>query len=404
MYGRTTRNAILAGTVVALFALACSYGAAFFGITLAAKPEKDKTPPVISGLGVEAVSTSSARVIWMTDEPADSDIDYGVAPRLNQHGPRDPALVLSHAISLSGLTPAAQYAFCALSRDEANNRAEACGFFTTASTTPAIDVCPNLPGDQGTVPPGMIIDEGGNCVPISPPPPPPSQDAMGGGRVSAPRASLSGSAYPGARVFASVRGILFGAAIEEESTADADGLFSITLERFPPGAYVVTLTATDLDGEASALRSYQFDFRGGDAPLLKEGVIMPPTLSFARDKLARGDDLIATGYAQPLTRIIVEVGSIGYETVSDVRGRYEAGVNTATFSPGKVMVRARTAGAFSEVKTVILTATSVPRADLNDDGVVDIMDISRFLAKPIDLTGDGAVDAADISVFLRAVK
>ncbi len=38
---------------------------------------------------------------------------------------------------------------------------------------PPTDVCPNLPGDQPTVPPGMVIDENGNCVtpPVTPPPP-----------------------------------------------------------------------------------------------------------------------------------------------------------------------------------------------------------------------------------------
>jgi uncharacterized repeat protein (TIGR01451 family) len=40
------------------------------------------------------------------------------------------------------------------------------------STPPPTDVCPNLPGDQATVPPGMVIDGNGNCVtpPVIPPP------------------------------------------------------------------------------------------------------------------------------------------------------------------------------------------------------------------------------------------
>ena len=39
-------------------------------------------------------------------------------------------------------------------------------------STPPVDVCPNLPGDQATVPPGMVIDGQGNCVtpPVIPPP------------------------------------------------------------------------------------------------------------------------------------------------------------------------------------------------------------------------------------------
>jgi uncharacterized repeat protein (TIGR01451 family) len=39
-------------------------------------------------------------------------------------------------------------------------------------TPPPTDVCPNIPGNQATIPPGMIKDANGNCV--TPPPPPPT--------------------------------------------------------------------------------------------------------------------------------------------------------------------------------------------------------------------------------------
>jgi uncharacterized repeat protein (TIGR01451 family) len=38
--------------------------------------------------------------------------------------------------------------------------------------TPPTDVCPNIPGNQATIPPGMVKDASGNCV--TPPPPPPT--------------------------------------------------------------------------------------------------------------------------------------------------------------------------------------------------------------------------------------
>ena len=40
----------------------------------------------------------------------------------------------------------------------------------STSLKPKVDVCPNIPGDQETIPPGMVKDENGNCV--TPPPPP----------------------------------------------------------------------------------------------------------------------------------------------------------------------------------------------------------------------------------------
>jgi uncharacterized repeat protein (TIGR01451 family) len=52
---------------------------------------------------------------------------------------------------------------------------------------PPTDVCPNIPGIQETIPPGMIKDAQGNCV--TPPPPPPPTDVcpnIGGVQESVP--------------------------------------------------------------------------------------------------------------------------------------------------------------------------------------------------------------------------
>lgn len=46
------------------------------------------------------------------------------------------------------------------------------GDCVTPTPPPATDVCPNLPGNQATVPAGMVKDAAGNCVtPTTPPPP-----------------------------------------------------------------------------------------------------------------------------------------------------------------------------------------------------------------------------------------
>ncbi|HSR89573.1 MAG TPA: peptidoglycan-binding protein [Candidatus Udaeobacter sp.] len=98
---------------------------------------KDKTPPVISGVESFSVSTSSASIAWVTDEPADSDIDYGVAPGLNLHGPANSTLLTSHIIVLSGLIPNTNYSFCVISVDDSHNRARDCGHaFITNSDIP----------------------------------------------------------------------------------------------------------------------------------------------------------------------------------------------------------------------------------------------------------------------------
>ena len=43
------------------------------------------------------------------------------------------------------------------------------GGYPSSTPPPPVDVCPNIPGDQATIPPGMIKDANGNCV--TPPPP-----------------------------------------------------------------------------------------------------------------------------------------------------------------------------------------------------------------------------------------
>jgi len=48
-------------------------------------------------------------------------------------------------------------------------------YFGACITPPSDDVCPNIEGDQHSIPDGMVKDAHGNCV-TPPPPPPPSSD------------------------------------------------------------------------------------------------------------------------------------------------------------------------------------------------------------------------------------
>lgn len=100
---------------------------------------EDKTSPVVSDVDVVSISTSVATVVWTTDEPADSDIKYGIAPDTDLSGPGDATLVTEHLISLSGLSENTTYAFCAVSVDADNNKTKDCGHeFTTADPPPII--------------------------------------------------------------------------------------------------------------------------------------------------------------------------------------------------------------------------------------------------------------------------
>ncbi len=83
----------------------------------------DCRAPVISNVAVTNVTGEGATISWTTDEPATSDVRYGLEPPLGSQQLAT-SLVTSHSIKLSGLTPCTQYLFSVRSQDAALNAAE----------------------------------------------------------------------------------------------------------------------------------------------------------------------------------------------------------------------------------------------------------------------------------------
>lgn len=88
-------------------------------------PDEDVTPPVISGVTVTDITTTSAKITWTTNEKADSKVWYGMTTPLVVTSTTPVAsstgLVLNHGIVLSGLTSSTTYYFIVNSTDEADN-------------------------------------------------------------------------------------------------------------------------------------------------------------------------------------------------------------------------------------------------------------------------------------------
>ena len=94
----------------------------------------DATPPVISAVQVTSLTPYTAQVVWTTDEPATSQVEYGLAGSYGQFTLIDTALVTEHSVLLRGLDAATPYHFRARSIDIGDNEALAGGeTFTTAS-------------------------------------------------------------------------------------------------------------------------------------------------------------------------------------------------------------------------------------------------------------------------------
>ncbi|MBU2009834.1 MAG: S8 family serine peptidase [Chloroflexi bacterium] len=81
----------------------------------------DTTPPSISGVG-ETTTATTATITWTTDEPADSTVNYGLDANYVS-SVSNPTLVISHSITLTGLSPATSYHYQASSTDAAGNSA-----------------------------------------------------------------------------------------------------------------------------------------------------------------------------------------------------------------------------------------------------------------------------------------
>ncbi|MDP2895730.1 MAG: DNRLRE domain-containing protein [bacterium] len=107
----------------------------------------DITPPTISDVDAVFITDDSARIVWTTDEPSDSVVDYGTSTDYGQTAV-DLPLVTSHSVVLTGLTPETTYHYRVSSKDSAENVAYSDDYIFT--TLPVIVMGPSIPSPPGT--------------------------------------------------------------------------------------------------------------------------------------------------------------------------------------------------------------------------------------------------------------
>jgi hypothetical protein len=96
----------------------------------------DESPPVISEVSVSDITATSATITWTTDEPATSQVEYGLTTSYGSTTPLDSTLVVNHSVSLSGLTSETTYRYRLKSADASGNEAISWDYtFTTAADT-----------------------------------------------------------------------------------------------------------------------------------------------------------------------------------------------------------------------------------------------------------------------------
>ncbi|MBI4395740.1 MAG: fibronectin type III domain-containing protein [Elusimicrobia bacterium] len=103
--------------------------------TFTTQAGSDTTPPVLSGIGSSNITSSGASIAWTTNEPSDTQVDYGPTASYGSSSSLDSSLATNHNVSLSGLNPQTLYHYRVKSRDAAGNLAvSGDNTFTTAAS------------------------------------------------------------------------------------------------------------------------------------------------------------------------------------------------------------------------------------------------------------------------------
>lgn len=120
------------------------------GLTVAA----DSTAPVVSATASGGITATSATVTWTTSEISNSQVEYGLTTVYGNLTALDSSMVLSHSVTISGLTASTLYHYRVRSRDGAGNLGiGADGTFTTSAAAPG--------GSGGGS--GVSSSSGGGC-------------------------------------------------------------------------------------------------------------------------------------------------------------------------------------------------------------------------------------------------
>ena len=78
----------------------------------------DVTPPQIQAIQTAATSDTSIIISWTTDELAIGQVEYGIDSNYGSFSSWEPGQVVSHSITLTGLSPSTTYHYSILEADK----------------------------------------------------------------------------------------------------------------------------------------------------------------------------------------------------------------------------------------------------------------------------------------------
>jgi chitodextrinase len=110
-------------------------------VSVSTQAAPDTTAPVISSVSSVKTSTS-ATISWTTNEPADTQVEYGLTTSYGSLTSLNQTLSTSHSASLTSLTPNTTYHYRVKSKDLAGNRATGSDLTVTTDQSTQVDTTP----------------------------------------------------------------------------------------------------------------------------------------------------------------------------------------------------------------------------------------------------------------------
>src|SRR6266481_941128 len=146
----------LKGLVCATSAVILSCSAAFLSgcAGLVSSANSTGNPPstlVITNVQTGSVTTASSQVIWTTNVPANSSVDYGTTTAYGTSTPVDPGMVTSHQVTLSGLAAGTTYYYQVNSTDSKGNHGHGGNKFNTGGFSLSGTINPTAAGNGAAV-------------------------------------------------------------------------------------------------------------------------------------------------------------------------------------------------------------------------------------------------------------
>src|SRR6266704_4508103 len=117
------------GWVCAVGAVVLSCSAAFLSGCSGLVSSANNPPQtlLISNVQSGSLTTSGSQVVWTTNIPANSSVDYGTTTAYGSSTPVDSSMVTSHQVTLSGLAAGTTYYYQVSSTDSKNNNGKSVG-------------------------------------------------------------------------------------------------------------------------------------------------------------------------------------------------------------------------------------------------------------------------------------